>query len=255
MSPFGAYARYYDLFYADKDYDGETAYVASLLGRQPVQAPHILDLGCGTAAHAALLVRQGYSVHGVDRSEQMLESARARRATLDARLAQRLSLARGDVRFYRTDSQFDAVISLFHVFSYQVTDADLAAAFATASVHMKAGAPLIFDFWYGPSVLQQLPERRVKHWHLADMEVERTATPTLHRDRNIVLVDYTIAARRCDATAVDTVHERHEMRYFFPDELRHHANDAGLTWETAYEWLTLEPPQVRTWSAVAICRK
>ena len=72
------YAAAYDLLYADKDYDAE----CDLLERelQPSAAPvrTILDLGCGTGAHAVRLAQRGYEVVGVDLSEGMLAAARDR---------------------------------------------------------------------------------------------------------------------------------------------------------------------------------
>ena len=76
---FDSYARYYDLLYHDKDYAAESAYVASHLKRHSPRAARILELGCGTGAHAEHLARLGYAVHGVDQSETMLARAAARR--------------------------------------------------------------------------------------------------------------------------------------------------------------------------------
>ena len=53
MNPaFDTYARYYDLLYRDKDYAGEAAYVASHIRQHAPEAARILELGCGTGAHA-----------------------------------------------------------------------------------------------------------------------------------------------------------------------------------------------------------
>lgn len=72
MSAFGAYSRYYNLFYQDKDYPGEAEYVNGLIRKHHPGATTILDLGCGTGRHDLLLAKMGYEVTGVDRSEEML---------------------------------------------------------------------------------------------------------------------------------------------------------------------------------------
>jgi predicted TPR repeat methyltransferase len=59
---FDTYARYYDLLYRDKDYAGESEYVAAHIRKQAPQAKCILELGCGTGAHAEHLARMGYTV-------------------------------------------------------------------------------------------------------------------------------------------------------------------------------------------------
>ena len=58
MSVFGGYSRYYDLLYRDKDYAGEVAFVHGIIDEHAPQAQSLLDLGCGTGAHAAILAER-----------------------------------------------------------------------------------------------------------------------------------------------------------------------------------------------------
>jgi predicted TPR repeat methyltransferase len=136
MDSFDAYARYYDLIYRDKDYAAEAQYVHNLIQRCAPGARSILELGCGTGAHAEEFAeefaRLGYEVHGVDASEEMLERAHARQILQAPEVAKRLVFSAGDVRSFRTGHQFDAVTALFHVISYQIGDDDLLSTFATA---------------------------------------------------------------------------------------------------------------------------
>ena len=75
MDVFNLYARYYNLLYKEKDYAGEAEYVHKLIQKYQPGAKSILDLGCGTGRHDILLAEKGYSVTGVDRSEEMLAVA------------------------------------------------------------------------------------------------------------------------------------------------------------------------------------
>ena len=72
MSVFDGYARYYDLLYRDKDYAAEARHVHDIIQRHSPGAHSILELGCGTGAHAIHLATMGYAIHGVDRSHEML---------------------------------------------------------------------------------------------------------------------------------------------------------------------------------------
>jgi len=159
---FDSYARYYDLMYQDKDYVTEAKYVTSLITKHNSQANKILELGCGTGAHAEHFARMGYTVHGVDMSKEMLALAETRKAGLPEDVAARLSFSLGDVRTVRTEKTYDVVISLFHVMSYQSTNDDVNSAFETAARHLSLGGLFLFDFWYGPAVLTQQPDTRVK---------------------------------------------------------------------------------------------
>src|SRR3989338_4823779 len=141
---FSAYARYYDLIYKDKDYAGEASYIDDLIQKHRPGAKTVLNLGCGTGKHDACLEKKGYSVCGVDLSDVML--AEAKKCTIPGRL----EFFRGDVRTVNLERNFDVVVSLFHVMSYQTQNDDILAAFRTAGRHLMPGGIFIFDFWHGP---------------------------------------------------------------------------------------------------------
>ncbi|MGE5749408.1 MAG: class I SAM-dependent DNA methyltransferase, partial [Gemmatimonas sp.] len=170
MTVFAGYSRYYDLLYRDKDYAGEAGYVADLIRRHAPAAKTVMEIGCGTGAHAAEMARLGFECEGVDRSEGMLEAAEARLSSLDPELASKLSFSSGDARTVRLGRKFDAVVSLFHVMSYQASNEDLVAAFRTAREHLRPNGVFVFDCWYGPAVLRQWPS--VTEKHLADESTE-----------------------------------------------------------------------------------
>jgi SAM-dependent methyltransferase len=255
MSAFADYSRYYDLLYQDKDYQAEARYVAGLIRRHAPAAVDVLELGCGTGMHAVLLAEAGYCVHGVDLSPDMLEQALQRRVAQSPELQQRLGFAPGDVRTFRAERHFDAVVSLFHVFSYQTTNADLASAFRTAAVHLRPGGVLVCDYWYGPAVLTQRPDVRVKRMHDDDVDVIRIAEPTIHHDRNVVDVCYDILITRRGTDTVKILSEAHSMRYLFGPELQMFARDAGFTLETSVAWMTADPLDTGSWSACSVFKK
>ena len=195
MSVFAGYSRYYDLLYRDKDYAGEADYIAGLIRAYSPNAKTVMEIGCGTGAHAAELAEIGYEVSGVDMSEGMLESAESRRSSLSSDIAAKLDFTHGDARTVRLDRKFDVVISLFHVMSYQTSNDDLAAAFRTAGEHVKPGGVFIFDCWYGPAVLRQWPSVTEKELSDDSTEVHRTATPEIHVNENIVDVNYKVIVK------------------------------------------------------------
>ncbi len=254
-SPFDAYSRFYDLLYADKDYAGEAAYLAGHLRRRAPQALRILDLGCGTGAHAVALARLGYVVHGIDLSDSMLAKAQVRRAALPADLAARLSFAAGDARSVRVPAAdgagFDAVVSLFHVMSYQASNADLQAAYATAAAHLRPGGVFLFDYWYGPAVLAQAPSVRVRRLADEQVRVTRIAEPVMHCQRNVCDVNYTLFVEALATGLVHQFSETHPMRYLFQPELA--LLEAGR-WRDAQDcaWLSYQPPDERSWAALRL---
>jgi len=244
---FDKYSRYYDLLYRDKNYDAEAAFVHELIRRQAPEARSFLELGCGTGLHAAALAQLGCSVHGVDLSDEMLARAAQRKG-------EKLSFARGDARELRLGRTFDAVISLFHVVSYQTTNADLRAIFATAREHLRPGGVFVFDCWYGPAVLTDRPVVRIKRMEDQATRVTRIAEPKLHPNECTVDVAYQMFVEDRASGAVEQLSELHQMRYLFRPEVDLLAQAAGLRIAQACEWLTGKPLGENTWSACFVAR-
>ena len=160
MQTFQDYAYYYNAFYKDKDYKSEAETVDKLLKRYGSRINRVINFGCGTGKHDMELVKLGYQCKGIDMSPLMIEIARQNSDSDGSRIAFEVA----DVRNYETDQKYDAVISLFHVMSYQNTNEDIVQAFrsARASLNDNANGCFLFDVWYGPGVLSDRPCVRVK---------------------------------------------------------------------------------------------
>jgi len=155
------------------------------------------------------------------------------------------------VRLGRT---FDAVVALFHVVSYQTTDDQLHGILETAATHLRPGGALFFDFWYGPAVLAEKPQRRVKEVRDGALELTRVAEPVLREDEHCVDVRYTVTGRD-GGTPLQPTTETHSMRYFFLPELDHALAQAGLRRLSAAEMPTGAPLGTGTWSAGVLARR
>lgn len=253
MTVFGKYSSYYNLLYKDKDYAGEAGYVHNLIQKYCQGAKSILDLGCGTGRHDLLLAEKGYSVTGVDQSEEMLAIANSQLSTLNSQPSI-LSFIQGDIRTVHLNEQFDVVISLFHVMSYQITNEDLNAAFETAKVHLKKGGLFIFDCWYGPAVLTDRPVVRVKRLEDDAISVVRIAEPVMHPNENIVDVNYHVFIRDKASDRVDEIQESHRMRYLFKPEIERMLKVEGLELVHSEEWMTGKEPGFDTWGVCFVVR-
>ncbi|EMI54710.1 class I SAM-dependent DNA methyltransferase [Rhodopirellula sallentina] len=257
-------SRYYDLLYRDKDYAQETEYLCNLIKRdcaiKNAPAPSsLLELGCGTGGHALWLTQRGCNVVGVDMSARMLERAEKRFASKTTKkvdpVAGFFKSHLGDIRSFRVNQKFDAVASLFHVASYQVSNSDVANYFQTASIHLKPGGLFVFDLWYGPAVLTQLPATRVKRVSDDQIDVVRIAEPKLIERENKVEVKYTIYVTDRKSQHTQRLEETHSMRYFFEPELDNLASQHGLEIASQEEWMTGETPSRATWGVVFTARK
>ena len=254
MAIFSNYARYYDLMYQDKDYVGEAQFIQRLIQTYAPATTTILELGCGTGNHAMLLAKEGYQVHGVDLSQEMLGYANERCDRLSPALATRLQFSQGDLRQVRLDRKFDVVLSLFHVMSYQTNNEDLLAAFETAKAHLVPGGILIFDVWYGPAVLSEPPTVRIKRLEDRSIQVTRIAEPVMEPNKNLVDVNYHIFIKDLISSKIDEVREVHTMRYLFRPELELLLDRLQMQIVESGEWLTDRQPGLDTWGVYFIVR-
>lgn len=249
MAVFDAYSQYYDLLYQDKNYNQEAEYVSGLIRKYAPDSREVLDLGCGTGVHARYLAEMGYSVCGVDMSERMLECAKEKQASLSKESSQRLSYHCGDIRDVRLSKKYDVVTALFHVMSYQTTNADMRATFSTIKDHLKPGGLFIFDCWYGPAVLADNPVVRVKRLENDVVNVTRIAEPCMHPNRNMVDVNYSVFVKDKKTGGVDEIQEKHQMRYLFRPEIEMFCEEIGAKLIGSFEWMEERDVGCQSWSA------
>lgn len=245
-TPFTAYSRYYDLLYQDKDYVGEANYIKALLTRHGVGQGDLLEFGSGTGKHGRLLAQRGYRVHGIERSTDMVAQATA---------ADGFTCQQGDICTVQLGRTFDAVLSLFHVVSYQTTNTDLMAVFSRAAEHLRTGGLFVFDFWYSPAVYAQRPAVRVKRMADDQIEITRLAEPVINPNENRVDVNYTIFARDKSSGAVQTTIETHPMRHFSLPEVDLLAKFNGLQRIGTEEFLSGKPAGEDTWGVCVTLQK
>lgn len=254
MTIFDKYAAYYDLLYQDKNYAAEVDYVDGLIKKNNAQAKTILDLGCGSGGHAFLFTQKGYSVHGIDISQHMVDCAQAKQKSLEG-VQPKTTFSCADLRTLSLGKTFDVVVSLFHVMSYQTSNDDLQKAFEAAYKHLAPGGLFIFDCWYGPAVLADQPHVRVKRMENEQIKVVRIAEPILYPNDNYVDVQFAVYVHYKGNTAIDQLHETHRMRYLFEPEVCLLYETAGFDFVSVYEWLGERAPVLTSWNVCFVGKK
>jgi SAM-dependent methyltransferase len=243
---FNAYGAYYDLLYRNKDYASEANYVLRLLSQHGPSFSSILELGCGSGGHGQCFLEKGLGFTGVDLSPRMLELAKARGLGAFCEL--------GDIRAYQPKAKVDAVLSLFHVMSYQTSNDDLRAVFKTASAALPPGHLFIFDYWHGPGVLTEKPAQRQVSLENETHFIKRTAVPELFPAVNRVDVRYEIQVTSKLSATTETIREVHPMRYLFPLELEDLCREHFRV-VAHYGWLKDTTPSFGDWNAATVLEK
>lgn len=252
MQVFQDYAYYYNSFYRDKNYKAEAAVVDKILKRYNPHTKSIINFGCGTGKHDIELAKLGYQCMGIDMSPLMVKIAKQNSDLNESGIEFEVA----DVRNYETNKKYDAVISLFHVMSYQNTNEDLLNAFISArkALDNHADGYFLFDVWYGPGVLSDKPCVRVKEIEDDENRLIRIARPVMHDKENIVDVNYEVLIINKQSSMVQTINEVHKMRYFFKPEVELLLKEAGFELLDNIDCQSLGETDYDSWTSYFIAK-
>lgn len=252
MEVFKDYAYYYNAFYQDKDYKEEARQISWLLKKYGGSIHKIINYGCGTGKHDIELSKIGYQCSGIDMSKLMIDIAKenAKKENLD------VEFAIADVRNFEPSVEYDAVISLFHVMSYQNSNYDILAAFRSArkSLGNQNDGIFLFDVWYGPGVLSDKPSIRVKEIEDEKNKLVRVARPVMYDKKNVVDVCYEVFVIDKETGITKVIDEVHSMRYFFRPELELLLKEAGFELIDNLDCKTLNETDFSSWTSYFIAR-
>lgn len=231
------YSKYYNLFYADKNYTAEVAYIDRTIKKFHPEASKILEFGSGTGGHGLLLQQHGYKMRGVELSPEM--------AKIAAEKGYKCTV--GNMLDTLVDDKFDIVLALFHVVSYINSNQQLLQLFQNARHHLQPHGVFIFDVWFTPAVIHQMPAVRIKRAEDKELAVTRLAEPVLNHLTNVVDVNYHILAKNKKDEKYSEFSEKHSMRHFSVPEVELLAINSGFALLKAEEFLTGNEPSINTW--------
>jgi len=250
LKTFKDYAYYYNAFYQREKYKEEAAHLDKLLKRYGKNILTLINYGCGTGRHDIELVNLGYQCQGIDVSTDMIGIAKANAKKEKVEI----DYFAADIRHFNSEKKYDAVISLFHVMSYQNSNKDVVDSFSSARGALNKDGLFIFDVWYGPGVLSDKPGIRVKEAEDDKNRLVRIARPVMHDKTNIVDVCYEIFVINKETGNTYSVYETHRMRYFFRPELEFFLKEAGFELIDNLDCKTLEDTDFTSWTSYFIAR-
>ena len=220
MEPYRAAAAAYDLFYRDKDYEGEVAEIARLVEAYSPDARSVLDVGCGTGAHLAGFSRRFERAAGIEPSARMIEQATIARPGL--------LIYPGDMRTFRLRDRFDVVTCLFSAIGYMTAVEDLHLAVHNMTGHLSEGGVLVVEGWVERDAWDG---NRASAQSAVDDELvaARVVVSGLDGDVSTIEMHYLLAT----IDGVEYVEEVHRMGLFTPEQYRAAFEAAGLRYERA----------------------
>ena len=249
----GRHAQLYDIFYQDKPYEEEAAFIDRCITKYSIGITHrLLELACGTGSHAFALEKFGYNITATDYSEDMLKCAK-----------QKASSAKSKVDFRRQDMRtldisnrpFDAVICLFDSIGYVKTNEALRQVLKGVHEHLRPGGLFLFEFWHAAAMLRSYDPLRVRRWFIPEAEIVRISETSLDCANQLSRVIYTIYELRRDGTYFRT-EETQVNRYFLVQEMVEWLISCSfepLKWFAGFT--ECENITENTWHIVAIARR
>lgn len=115
----------------------------------------VLDLCCGPARHSLELARHGFQVTGVDRTRSYIDGAKkqAKREKLE------VEFIHEDMRCFKRNQKYDAVLNLFTSFGYFKDKADDQQVVKNIYQSLKPGGKLLIEIM-GKEVLLRIFQER-----------------------------------------------------------------------------------------------
>lgn len=135
------FAALYDTIMENADYDGWFNYIYKIIEEKGIKGKDVLDLGCGTAEISIRFKKKGYSVLGVDISDEMLAIAGEK---IDS-AGLEIPLAVHDMRNFKLPVGFDIVVSLFDTVNYLNSTKELEKCMKSVYSHFDREGVFIFD--------------------------------------------------------------------------------------------------------------
>ena len=250
---FEKYGLYYDLLYQDKDYQTEAECILSLLKKHQPESKKILEFGAGSGIHGRIIAKAGFQVSGIEKSCEMIDLGLS---SIQGKCENtNFSCTQGDCTSTFLGDDFDTVISLFHVLSYQTSNEKILAMLKNAHRQLKPSGIFIFDYWYAPAVWYLGPTLRVKRVSNQQLAITRIAEPECFREQNIVHVNYQTFVEDLTSSQISEIKETHEMRAFETDEIEEFAYQTGFTLLHSEEWMTGHTPSKETWGVCTVLKK
>jgi SAM-dependent methyltransferase len=254
MNIFQKYSAYYDLFYADKDYKNESAYVHRIVSDYGKTPKRVLNLGCGTGNHDFYFHDFGWQLTSIDSSIQAIEMAESKKKKKGIP-DESLRFVHSDIRKLKLNEKFDCALALFHVINYLTTNEDLLSCFRSVSEHLSSGGLFVFDSWYGPAVLHDLPSARTKKMRIENSEMTRKSIPSLLPNENVVNVQFNFEIEDPKNKHIESFTEVHSMRYLFMPEIKLLLSETGFELVHGEEWMTGKQLGSTTWYGLFVCKK
>ena len=201
------FAKYYDKFYQKKDYNNEVNFLMNFIKDND----SIIDIGCGTGVHMALISKKGFKIEGLDSSNQMLDIAKTKVKT---------NFYLQSILDINIDKKYDIVISMFAVINHLKNTDELKLSLINMKKILNENGKIILDL--------HNPQKSGKKVDKID-DIERTMEWDYNRKTHIETSQITFKVDN------NKYQDSHVFRIFSIEEIKNCCKDVGLKVVGIYE--------------------
>ena len=142
MEAYRSFANVYDEFMDNIPYDEWGRYIHELLVKNNIADGRIAELGCGTGSITQILDSYGYTMTGIDISQDMLRIAQDKSAKNNSNI----TYSYESMTDFSLDKLQDACVCVCDSSNYLTEDGELMACFMAVSKNLRKDGILIMDF-------------------------------------------------------------------------------------------------------------
>jgi ubiquinone/menaquinone biosynthesis C-methylase UbiE len=181
-------------------------------------------VGCGTGRLALPLVQSGFTVTGADASAEMLSVARAK---ISSGELEELRLEELDMRSLPYREEFDALLCVNSAFNYLLEDRDVEAALRSFYQTLRTGGLLVLEMINFLSIMREFHALELLHGEEEENCVFQRAIRHTFEDVTQLFYHDEFATVVENGEAQHW-RERHTLRMFTHNEMKHFLQDAGF---------------------------
>jgi SAM-dependent methyltransferase len=240
------FAYVYDQFMDNIPYEEWCQYLLTLFKQYSVTSGALAELGCGTGTMSQLMAKAGFTVLGVDISQDMLTIAAEKTAgtpNLTFLLQNMCQLDLGQ--------RVDGIYCVCDSLNYLLYAEEVLATFKGVKSHLVPGGTFIFDlkteFFYrnilGDQTFCDHQENCSYTWENSFFEED-----------GINQYDLTIFVKTPDSQLFQRFNETHHQKAYSLTEIIDLLSDSGLEYVAAYDAFTQNPPDSESERVYIIAR-
>jgi SAM-dependent methyltransferase len=202
---FSRTAQYYDLIYSFKNYADEVAKIRKVIRCEHTAARSILDIACGTAEHAKLLIPE-FSVDGIDLQPEFIEIAR--------RKVPGGTFSTADMRSFQLGKKYDVVQCLFSSIGYLKRGDEVVQALECFAQHVAEDGIIVVEPWLTPEIWR-VGSPDMQSLDRPDLKICRMVVNGRNGNLSLIPFHYLIAT----PSGVEYLQEDHELGLYTVDEM------------------------------------